>query len=82
MLDRFCGASGLKINFVKSKTMASWYLGEALEERIVVVTFIPFTSNIGKCVGFPTLHGHVIKEAFAFIVIEWTQAYCLGRVTW
>ncbi|XP_057443830.1 uncharacterized protein LOC130735982 [Lotus japonicus] len=73
VLERFCRASGLRVNVAKSKAMASLHVSEGLKERIVVVTSIPFTANLGKYLGFPIIYGRVKKEDYTFIVERITR---------
>lgn len=68
VLHSFCGASSLEINLAKSKAMASWCVDRSLKDRIVAITSIPFSDNIGKYLGFPIFHGRARKENFQFVV--------------
>ncbi|XP_057418950.1 uncharacterized protein LOC130713176 [Lotus japonicus] len=80
VLERFCGASGLKINLAKSKAMASWCVDMSLRNRIVALTSIPFTENFDKYLGFPIYKGRARREDFQFVVDRVTSRLATWKV--
>jgi len=52
-LDDFCIASGLKINFLKSKAMCSMMVPGKRKREIKDISAIKFVADLGHFLGFP-----------------------------
>lgn len=81
LLSDFCLASGLRINVVKSRAFVGAGVDRARRARIFSITFISFTSHLGKYLGFPILRGR--QKASDFLFCSWKGKLLnkAGRVT-
>ena len=68
MLNDFELASGLKMNVDKSRTVAFKALPRRKKEILASISHIPFTSNLGKYLGFPLVQGRCRKSEFGDLI--------------
>ncbi|CAN1120776.1 LINE-1 retrotransposable element ORF2 protein [Linum perenne] len=68
ILDRFCAASGQSINKDKSKVYFSKNVSRPLSREITSTLGIGSTSDLGRYLGVPILHGRVTKHTYDFIL--------------
>ncbi|CAL1358518.1 unnamed protein product [Linum trigynum] len=67
-LDQFCSASGEKVSKEKSRVYFSRNTKERTKNRLSGLMGIPRTSNLGKYLGVPVIHGRVTKETYKYIL--------------
>lgn len=63
-LDQFCGVSGQKVSFEKSRISFSSNVSSVLAEQISSIVGIPTTSDMGVYLGIPTIYGRITKHTF------------------
>lgn len=61
-LDMFCKHSGQKINKLKSNIFFSNNVCRQKMEGLPTLAGIPMTSDLGRYLGVPSLHGRITKE--------------------
>nr|KYP49326.1 LINE-1 reverse transcriptase isogeny [Cajanus cajan] len=69
-LQRFCNASGLKVNLTKSRMMASKGVPRSRKNSLTQITNITFTNDLGKYLGFQMLHGRVTTRHFGEVMTK------------
>ncbi|KAE8681196.1 hypothetical protein F3Y22_tig00111338pilonHSYRG00169 [Hibiscus syriacus] len=67
-LAEFCQASGLEVNLQKSKKFISPNVNEGLATRIVQLSSISWTEDLGIYLGVPILHKRENAETFTPLV--------------
>ena len=60
----FCAASGLKVNFDKSRAMCSKVVTRHQRENFSGISAVRFSTNLGKYLGVPLIHGRVTRATF------------------
>ncbi|XP_057443884.1 uncharacterized protein LOC130736046 [Lotus japonicus] len=68
LLMDFCAYSGLKINMVKSKAIASKGVRADVRGEIRSIAPIPFVRDLGKYLGFPLSKGRITRGRFNFLL--------------
>jgi hypothetical protein len=68
VLIAFCSASGLKVNFDKSRVMCSNNVSRRVKHDLSQISNIKFASNLGMYPGFRLIHGRVKKVDLNFIM--------------
>lgn len=63
----FCNASGLKVNFVKSKTMCSSHIQRSKKDHLSSFSNIRIVEDLGYYLGFPIVEGRVSKNTYKFV---------------
>ena len=76
-LDRFCGVSGLKINFSKSKLFISPNMTRHEINSFTAISGMRVTNDLGIYLGAPIIHGRLKRSQFNF-VIEKVQRKLVG----
>ena len=71
-LDDFCMASGLRVNFKKSRALSSKNVSRRRKENFTGISSIRFTTDLDKYLGVPLVQGRVKKSIF-FEVLEKIQ---------
>lgn len=81
-INDFCIASGLKVNFDKSKAMCSAKVPRQRQQILSNRTSITFVSNLGTYLGFPLVNGHVNHNHYNMVVerIQQRMVYWKGRL--
>nr|KYP48705.1 Transposon TX1 uncharacterized [Cajanus cajan] len=69
-LQRFCNASGLKVNLTKSRMMASKGVPRSRKNSLTQITNIIFTNDLGKYLGFQMLRGRVTTRHFGEVMTK------------
>nr|KYP76161.1 Putative ribonuclease H protein At1g65750 [Cajanus cajan] len=69
-LQRFCNASGLKVNLTKSRMMASKGVPRSRKNSLTQITNITFTNDLGKYLGFQMMHGRVTTRHFGEVMTK------------
>ena len=64
----FCAASGLKINFQKSRAMCSKVVFRRRRDNFTNISAVRFTMNLGKYLGVPLIQGRVSRATFYNVV--------------
>ncbi|CAL1381633.1 unnamed protein product [Linum trigynum] len=67
-LDRFCGASGERVNKDKSCVFFSKNTKDQVKTRISDTLGIQQTNNLGRYLGVPVIHGRVTKDTYKYIL--------------
>jgi len=67
-LDRFCTASGQKISAAKSRVFFSPNTEDLEVGRICNVLGMEATTDLGKYLGVPTLHGRSTRAQFQYVL--------------
>lgn len=67
-IEIFSIASGLRVNYEKSKALVSSIIPHALREQLASKSSIRFSSNLGKYLGYPLLQGRAKKSDFNFLI--------------
>lgn len=63
-LAKFCKVSGMKVNVAKSRVLGQRNIQNTLKERVVSITSIQFTQEIGKYLDFPIFCKRMTKHDF------------------
>ena len=63
-LDDFCKASGLRVNFDKSRALCSKNVSRRRRDNFTNISSIRFTTDLGKYLGVPLVQGKVTKSTF------------------
>ena len=69
VMNGFCNASGLRINFDKSRAMCSKVVSRHQKENFTSISSIHFTTNLCKYLGVLLIQGNVTKATF-YAVLE------------
>ena len=89
-LQRFCGASGSKISFDKSRVFFSNNMSWEAQQEVSEALCIEPTDDLGMYLGMPTLTSRVTKDTFGYLcekidrrLAGWKTKYLslAGRVT-
>ncbi|CAL1404640.1 unnamed protein product [Linum trigynum] len=67
-LDQFCSASGEKASKEKSRVYFSRNTKDSTKNRLSSIMGIPRTTNLGKYLGVPVIHGRITKETYKYIL--------------
>ena len=67
-LDKFCAASGSKVSFDKSRVYFSENTNLELRDSICTELQMEATSDLGKYLGVPTIHGRSTKGDYQYLV--------------
>ncbi|KAL9809635.1 putative RNA-directed DNA polymerase [Arabidopsis thaliana] len=68
VLEKFCVASGQKVNLEKSKIFFSGNVDRDLAKEISDESGIKATCDLGKYLGMPILHKRINKDTFGEVV--------------
>ncbi|CAN1762273.1 Putative ribonuclease H protein At1g65750 [Linum perenne] len=68
ILDRFCDASGQSVSKPKSRIYFSRNTPNRVSAEIVSILGIAATSDLGRYLGVPILHGKVTKHTYDFLL--------------
>ncbi|CAN1766327.1 Putative ribonuclease H protein At1g65750 [Linum perenne] len=68
ILDRFCSASGQSVNKEKSRVFFCKNIPRSKASDIVEVLGMSATSDLGRYLGVPILHGRVTKQTYNFVL--------------
>ncbi|KAL4328990.1 hypothetical protein AHAS_Ahas13G0255300 [Arachis hypogaea] len=68
ILATFCRASGMKVNFDKSRAICSMNVSRQRKDLFTGISSIRFANSLGKYLGVPLKHGRVIKADFNDVV--------------
>lgn len=79
-LNDFCLASGQKINYHKSNLFCSKAVSGDVASLLSNMSGIPLTTNLGKYLGVPLIHGRLTNDMFEDIV-QRVQGKLEGRKT-
>ena len=67
-LNDFCMASGMKVNFDKSRVLCSKNVSRTRRDNFTNISSIRFTTNLGKYLGVPLRHGRVSRSMFSSVL--------------
>lgn len=67
-LHDFYKASGLKVNFTKSRAMCSRHVPRSRREDLARISSINIVNDLGTYLGFPLVNGRVTKNTYVPIV--------------
>lgn len=67
-LHDFCKASGLKVNYSKSRAMCSRHVPRIRKEELARISSINIVNDLGTYLGFPLVIGRVTKNTYDIIV--------------
>ncbi|CAN1320050.1 Putative ribonuclease H protein At1g65750 [Linum perenne] len=68
ILNRFCGASGQSVSKTKSRIYFSRHPPSWKVREVVIILGIVATSDMGRYLGVPILHGKVTKNTYDFLL--------------
>ena len=89
-LNEFCNISSQQVSLQKSSLYFSRGVDDALAERIALIAQIPITTDLGKYLGIPSIHGRAHLGIFQPLldrvgerIEEWKARYLsyVGRCT-
>ncbi|XP_057755722.1 uncharacterized protein LOC130974897 [Arachis stenosperma] len=69
----FCRASGMKVNFDKSRVICSMNVSRQRKDLFTGISSIRFANSLGKYLGVPLKHGRVTKTDFNDVVDKLTN---------
>ncbi|XP_020999589.1 uncharacterized protein LOC110281570 [Arachis duranensis] len=69
----FCRASGMKVNFNKSRAICSMNVSRQRKDLFTGISSIRFANSLGKYLGVPLKHGRVTKAGFNDVVDKLTN---------
>ncbi|KAL4321960.1 hypothetical protein AHAS_Ahas14G0162700 [Arachis hypogaea] len=69
----FCRASGMKVNFDKSRAIYSMNISRQRKDLFTGIFSIRFANSLGKYLGVPLKHGRVTKADFNDVVDKLTN---------
>ncbi|KAL4395796.1 hypothetical protein AHAS_Ahas01G0027700 [Arachis hypogaea] len=69
----FCRASGMKVNFDKSRAICSMNVSRQRNDLFTGISSIRFANSLGKYLGVPLKHGRVTKADFNDVVDKLTN---------
>ncbi|KAL4288654.1 hypothetical protein AHAS_Ahas19G0307800 [Arachis hypogaea] len=69
----FCRASGMKVNFDKSRAICSMNVSRQRKDLFTGISSIRFANSLGKYLGVPLKHGRVTKADFNDVVDKLTN---------
>nr|XP_025639110.1 uncharacterized protein LOC112734118 [Arachis hypogaea] len=69
----FCRASGMKVNFEKSRAICSINVSRQHKDLFTGISSIRFANSLGKYLGVPLKHGRVTKADFNDVVDKLTN---------
>ena len=67
-LDKFCAASGSKVNNAKSKVYFSPNTNEVVREAVSEKLGMEITTDLGSYLGVPTINGRTSKREYQYLV--------------
>ncbi|KAL4301309.1 hypothetical protein AHAS_Ahas17G0288000 [Arachis hypogaea] len=72
-ISTFCRASGMKVNFDKSRAICSMNVSRQRKDLFTGISSIRFANSLGKYLGVPLKHGRVTKADFNDVVDKLTN---------
>lgn len=70
VLQSFCALSGFKVSVKKSRAFASKGVTNSRKEKILSITQINFTTNLGKYLGFKIFQGRPKRDDYADVIAK------------
>lgn len=67
-LRDLCNASGLKVNFEKSKAMCSSHIHRTRRDQLSRISNVTLVEDLGHYLGFPLVQGRASKNTYNFVV--------------
>ncbi|MCI27691.1 putative ribonuclease H protein, partial [Trifolium medium] len=67
-LSAFCGASGARVNIDKTRMLVSSNVNKNRARELSSISGFCLTSDFGKYMGVPIIHGHKKNSLYEFIV--------------
>lgn len=79
-LNIFCSYSGQSVSLQKSQIFVSKNVEQSLAAILSDKSGIPPTSDLGKCLGVPSIHGRVTRNMYKQ-VLDWVKSRLEGWKT-